>query len=131
MRRISVDPIALLRTHLPTLEFRDARVVEDGWDSLVVDLDGEWIVRFPRRPEVEQWMEREIALLPELAPTLPVEIPRFDLIARNGVVCVGYRKIAGSPARTDIGECTGDDLGRFLSSLHRFPVGPRARCSML
>jgi aminoglycoside phosphotransferase (APT) family kinase protein len=121
-----VDPIALLWRHFPALEFRDVRVVEDGWDSLVLDLDGEWIVRFPRRPEVEQWMEREIALLPELAARLPVEIPRFDLIARNGVVCVGYRKIAGSPARNDLGARTGDDLGCFLSSLHRFPVD-RAR----
>lgn len=99
MRATTVDPVALLRTHFPALELRDVRVVEDGWDSLVLDLDGEWIVRFPRRPEVEQWVEREIALLPELAVTLPVAVPRFDLIARNGVVCVGYRKPAGSPAR--------------------------------
>jgi aminoglycoside phosphotransferase (APT) family kinase protein len=121
-----VEPIALLRTHFPTLDFRDVRVVEDGWDSLVLDLDGEWIIRFPRRPEVEKWLEREIALLPKLARRLPVEVPRFDLIARNGVVCVGYRKLAGSPAKKDVDERTGADLGRFLSALHRFPVG-RAR----
>lgn len=121
-----VDPIALLRTHLPALEFRDVHIVEDGWDSLVLDLDGEWIVRFPRRPEVEQWLEREIALLPELATSLPIAIPRFDLVVRNGVVCVGYRKLAGSPAQNDVDERTGEDLGRFLSALHRFPVD-RAR----
>ena len=78
--------------------------------------------RFPRRPEVEQWVEREIALLPELGPTLPVALPRFDLIARNGVVGVGYRKLAGSPARSNLSERTGHDLARFLSALHRFPV---------
>jgi len=117
-----VDVVALLRTYFPALEFRDVHVVEDGWDSLVLDLDGEWIVRFPRRPEVERWVEREIALLPELAPTLPVAVPRFDLIARNGVACVGYRKLAGSPARTNLSERTGHDLGQFLSALHGFPV---------
>jgi aminoglycoside phosphotransferase (APT) family kinase protein len=122
MRSTTVDPVALLRTHLPALEFRDVRVVEDGWDSLVLDLDGEWIVRFPRRPEVEQWMEREIALLPELAPTLPVALPRFDLVARDGVVCVGYRKLEGLPARSNLSERTGHDLAHFLSALHRFPV---------
>ena len=121
-----MEPIALLRARFPALDFRDVRVVEDGWDSLVLDLDGEWIVRFPRRSEVEVWIEREIALLPELAPRLPVEIPRFDLIARDGVVCVGYRKLAGSPAKDGVNEQTGDDLGRFLSALHRFPVD-RAR----
>jgi aminoglycoside phosphotransferase (APT) family kinase protein len=123
MMRSKVDPVALLRTHFPALEFRDVHVVEDGWDSLVLDLDGEWIVRFPRRPEVEQWMVREIALLPELAPTLPVAVPRFDLIARNGVACVGYRKLSGSPATSNVSERTGHDLAHFLSALHRFPVG--------
>jgi aminoglycoside phosphotransferase (APT) family kinase protein len=49
-------------------------------------------------------------------------VPRFDLVARNGVVCVGCRKLAGSPARTDLSERTGRDLAHFLSALHRFPV---------
>jgi len=122
----NVDRIALLRAHFPALVFREVRVVEDGWDSLVLDLDGRWIVRFPRRPEVAQRLEREIALLPELAMRLPVEVPRFDLIARNGVVGVAYRTIAGSPARDDIDEVTGKDLGRFLLSLRHFSVD-RAR----
>jgi aminoglycoside phosphotransferase (APT) family kinase protein len=126
MMRLQVDPVDLLRTRFPALEVRDVRIVEDGWDSLVLDLDGEWIFRFPRRPEVEQWMECEIALLPELAPTLPVAVPRFELVARNGVVCVGYRKLAGVPASANIGERAGEDLGRFLAALHRFPV-ERAR----
>jgi aminoglycoside phosphotransferase (APT) family kinase protein len=122
MMRFKVEPVDVLRARFPKLEFRHVRIVEDGWDSLVLDLDGEWIVRFPRRREVEQWVEREIALLPELAATLPVAVPYFELVARNGVVCVGYRKLPGSPARAAIGERTGEDLGRFLSALHRFPV---------
>jgi len=122
----AVDAVALLRAHFPALQFREAHVVDDGWDSFVLDLDDRWIVRFPRRPEVESWMEREIVLLPELAPTLPVEVPHFELIARDGLVCAGYRKVAGSPATGDLGEQTGNDLGRFLSALHAFPV-ERAR----
>jgi aminoglycoside phosphotransferase (APT) family kinase protein len=120
--RFNVQPVDVLRTRFPELEFSDVRIIEDGRDSLVLDLDGEWIIRFPRRREVERWMEREIVLLPELAPTLPAEIPRFDLVARNGVVCVGYRKLRGSPARSNLVERTGEDLGRFLSALHSFPV---------
>jgi aminoglycoside phosphotransferase (APT) family kinase protein len=75
---------------------------------------------------VEQWIEHEIALLPELEARLPVAVPRFDLIARNGVVCVGYRKIGGEPAKAHLDEQTGRDVGDFLSALHRFPV-ERAR----
>jgi aminoglycoside phosphotransferase (APT) family kinase protein len=117
-----VEAVDLLRTRFPALDVSDVRIIEDGWDSLVLDLDGEWIFRFPRRPEVEQWMEREIALLPELAGTLPIAVPNFELVARNGVVCVGYRKLPGVPASANIGERVGEDLGRFLSALHRFPV---------
>jgi hypothetical protein len=87
---------------------------------IAFELDNEWIIRFPRRPEVEQWVEREIGLLPELAPTLPVAVPHFDLVGRNGLVCVGHRKIIGSPAKADLGERTGEDLARFLSALHSF-----------
>ncbi|MBA2273700.1 MAG: phosphotransferase [Actinobacteria bacterium] len=117
-----VDPLDLIRTRFPGLEFRDARVIEDGWDSLVLDLDDEWIIRIPRRREVEEWLNREIALLPELATRLSVEVPRYELVARNGVVCAGYRKLPGSPAKTGLNELTGKDLGRFLAALHRFRV---------
>lgn len=122
----SVDWLPLLRTSFPRLEFRDARVVDDGWDSLVLDLDDEWIVRLPRRPEVERWVEREIALLPELAPRLPVAVPHFELVARHGRLGVAYRKIHGSPAKGDLSEQTGNDLGQALSALHAFPL-ERAR----
>lgn len=122
----SVEWVALLRERFPALQFREARVVDDGWDSVVLDLDDEWIVRFPRRPEVERWIEREIVLLPELAPALPVTVPHFELIAREGPVCAAYRKIHGWPAKRALCVQIGDDLGRVLSALHGYPV-ERAR----
>lgn len=118
------DAIDLLRQHFPALEFREVRIVEDGWDSLVVEIDEQWVFRFPRRPEVEGWVEREIRLLPILAETLPVAVPRFELVARNGVVCVGYRRITGSPASSGISELAGRDVGSFLTALHRSPLEP-------
>lgn len=121
-----MEPVEVLRERFPTLEVRDVRAIEDGWDSLVLEVNAEYVFRFPRRPEVEAWVERETLLLPELAPTLPVEVPRFDFVARNGLLCVGYRKLVGEPAADDLSEDGGEDLGRFLAALHRFPV-ERAR----
>jgi aminoglycoside phosphotransferase (APT) family kinase protein len=119
--------VEVLRTRFPELDVRDVRTIEDGWDSLVLEVAGEYIFRFPRRPEVQEWVEREIRLLPELAESLlPVVVPRFELVARNGLLCVGYRKLAGMPAGADLDERAGKDLGHFLSTLHRFPV-ERAR----
>jgi aminoglycoside phosphotransferase (APT) family kinase protein len=120
-----LEPLQVLRDRFPALDLRDSRTIEDGWDSLVLEVGGELIFRFPRRREVENWVEREIALLPELAEALPVEVPRFEYIARNGILCVGYRKLVGEPG-TALSERGGDDLGSFLAALHRFPV-ERAR----
>ncbi len=92
----------------------------------MLEVNGEYVFRFPRRPEVEQWVEREILLLSALADTLPVEVPRFDFVARNGLLCVGYRKLVGEPAGADLAKGGGEDLGRSLAALHRFPV-ERAR----
>ena len=120
-----MEPIDVLRARHPELDFRDVRTIEGGWDSLVLEVDG-YIFRFPRRPEVEEWVEREIALLPELAPSLPVAVPRFEYVGAGGVTYVGYRKLDGAPATSGLHESAGADLGRFLVALHAFPV-ERAR----
>jgi aminoglycoside phosphotransferase (APT) family kinase protein len=120
-----MEPLDVLRAEVPALDLTDARTIGDGWDSLVVEVGG-YVFRFPRRPEVETWIEREIALLAELASFLPVAVPRFEFVGREGTVYVGYRKLEGAAAGFEIDERTGIDLGRFLAALHAFPV-ERAR----
>jgi aminoglycoside phosphotransferase (APT) family kinase protein len=117
---VVVEPLDLLRARHPELDLRDVRTIEDGWDSLVLEIDG-YVFRFPRRPEVREWVEREIALLPELAPTLPVEVPAFEFI-EDGATYVGYRKLEGWPATSELRQEAGGDLGRLLVALHAFPV---------
>ena len=46
--------------------------IDDGYDFEVAIVDDEWVFRFPRRPGVEDALKLEIALLPALAPALPV-----------------------------------------------------------
>jgi aminoglycoside phosphotransferase (APT) family kinase protein len=101
-----------------------ARVVfEDaGYDFEVLLVDDEWVFRFPRRSGVVAALEVEIALLPELAPTLPSAVPRFEHIVREPVVCVGYRAIEGKPLSPDSTHESARDVGLFLSALHAFDV---------
>ena len=71
--------------------------------------------RFPRRAGVEAALEAEIALLPAIAPALPVDVPWFEHISRNPLF-VGYRMIRGAPL-------VDEDAGRvrsFLDALHAF-----------
>ena len=104
-------------------EFRGHSIValSGGWDFHAFEVDGEWIVRLPNRPEVEDWLETETALLAELSVTLPLPVPRPALIrGRRGVA---YRKLPGSVLRvSDATPVIARELGTGLRALHAFPV---------
>jgi aminoglycoside 2''-phosphotransferase len=105
----------------------------NGWDSIVIDVDGEYIFRFPRSAVVREWHRKESLLLPELAPTLPVSIPSFEYIWLDDpdpTRCfVGYRKIHGVCLTDDLMNYSGivGQLADFLRALHRFPTEAATR----
>ncbi|MDQ4126234.1 MAG: phosphotransferase [Actinomycetota bacterium] len=113
------DAVALVAAAAPAIDVRDAVGVEGGWDSFVLDT-GEWIFKFPRRPEVARALRAEIALLDALAPALPLRAPRYEVVADR---FAGYRKIAGEQLSHERQtEAAGRNLGTFLAALHAFPV---------
>lgn len=105
---------------------------QDNWAYTARDVAGaDWLFRFPKRAEIARALEREIALLPRLAPRLPLPIPRFEIVGPPTPEFphpfVGYRRLPGHPAHEDLEapyELTGLGtlLGRFLAALHDFPV---------
>jgi aminoglycoside phosphotransferase (APT) family kinase protein len=101
--------------------------IDEGWDSLVLEVNDEWIVRVPRREEVREWLRQEARLLPELAAVLPVPIPRFEVVEDTDVFFVAYRKLRGEPlGDVEAPVCLGSELGRFLAALHALRRGPEA-----
>jgi aminoglycoside phosphotransferase (APT) family kinase protein len=86
-----------------------------GYDFEVAIVDDEWAFRFPRRPNVEEALKLEIALLPTLARMLPVEVPSFEHVSRNPLF-VGYRLIRG---RALVDE-DPEGVRAFLDALHAF-----------
>jgi aminoglycoside phosphotransferase (APT) family kinase protein len=112
-------PLVALRERVPGLAGDTVVPIADGWDSHVLLVDGAWIVRAPRRPEVAERMRAEVALLAELAPTLPVAVPLVEAVGPDGSGWLAYRFIKGEPigAKADPG-----DVAAFLSALHRFPA---------
>jgi aminoglycoside phosphotransferase (APT) family kinase protein len=101
------------------LQAATAVEIEEGWDSLVLEVNGEWIVRVPRREEVREWIRREARLLPELAAVLPVPIPRFEVVEDSDVFFVAYRKLPGEPLMdVEAPVSLAAELGRFLAALH-------------
>jgi aminoglycoside phosphotransferase (APT) family kinase protein len=92
--------------------------IDDGWDFKVLILENEWVVRIPRSELSVEELEKEIKLLPALAPNLQVEIPHFELVSREPLYVV-YRLIRGEPLRDE----DPDGVRTFLDELHTLETG--------
>lgn len=97
----------------------DAPLVEidDGWDYKVLIVDDAWVVRWPRHRLAVEEIEREVDLLPVLAPLLPVEVPQFEYVSRVPWL-VAYRLIRGEPLVAE----DADGVRAFLDALHAVDV---------
>jgi aminoglycoside phosphotransferase (APT) family kinase protein len=91
---------------------------DDGWDFKVLILENTWVLRTPRNASAAEKLAKEARLLPALAPTLPVEIPRFEHFSRDPSFAV-YRLITGEPLRNE----DPDGVRAFLDALHSFDAG--------
>ncbi|TWD84454.1 aminoglycoside phosphotransferase (APT) family kinase protein [Kribbella amoyensis] len=87
-------------------------ITDNGWDSRAW-LEGSWVHREPRRPEVRPKLLAETQLLPWLAPQLPVPVP----IPEPTEYGVRHQLLVGEPL-TDGSTALGRQLGSFLKALH-------------
>lgn len=125
-----MEPRRALADCFPDLADREFTLAKSGLDNLVLEVAGEWIVRLPRRANIQQHFAGEVALLARLADKLSVPVPRPELSQSNPARAVRYRKLPGTrvdehldgPHRLAIAK----GLGGFLGELHDFPV-PLAR----
>lgn len=98
-------------------------VVEEitgGWDSRAFLVDGTWLDREPRRPEVRERLIVETRLMPWLAPHLPLPVPE-PVVLRDEPLRVRHRWVPGEAAQQLTGS-QGATLGRFLRALHAVDV---------
>lgn len=114
------------------LEVRELTELGAGTDSACYLADGEWVLRLPLAPDAQRTLTTELALLPDLATTLPASTPRFEHLARAGdrVLLAAYPLLSGAPLtherltamgrrdRTDV----LDRLAAFLAALHAYPT---------
>jgi aminoglycoside phosphotransferase (APT) family kinase protein len=89
---------------------------DNGWDARASLVDGRWVDRSPRRPEVEPAMRRELALMPWLAPQLPLAVP-VPGVLREEPLTVRHALVVGGPCDGS-SAAHGRAVGRLLSALH-------------
>ena len=60
------------------VKVRGAVPIDEGWDNFVMEVNGEWIVRFPRDESQRLRLARELALLERIAGSLPTRVPLVE-----------------------------------------------------
>ncbi len=118
----------LIGNQFPGLRGAAVTPLAEGWDNTVHLVDGVWAFRFPRRAIALDGLQREIALLPRLAPSLPLPVPHPEWV---GVPADGYpwaffgarllpgRELADATLPDAEREPLATALGAFLRDLHR------------
>jgi aminoglycoside phosphotransferase (APT) family kinase protein len=118
---------ALLRDQFPDLALESVEPLGVGWDVTVYLVDGTWAVRFPRREVAVPTLLREIALLPSLAPRLPLPVPVPQLVGRPtddfpwtfwGAPFLRGNELAEAGLSDDDREPLAREVGSFLRVLH-------------
>lgn len=89
---------------------------DGGWDNRAVLVDGRWVDRSPRYPDREAQLRREAALLPWLAPLLPLPVPRPEITSEDPLV-VRHAYLPGGPC-PGTSAAHGTAVGAFLRVLH-------------
>ncbi|MCW3095152.1 MAG: hypothetical protein JWL77_770 [Chthonomonadaceae bacterium] len=120
----------LLAEQHPDLADLPIRLVETGWDNVMLRLGDELAVRMPRRTLAATLIEHEQRWLPGLAPRLPLPVP---VPLRVGLPGVGYPWrwsvlpwLKGTAADLTLPDADqGPALAGFLRALHT-PAPPDA-----
>lgn len=118
---------ALIERAFPALAPVHLEHLGRGWDHEVFLANGAWVFRFPRNEAAALALGNELALLPWLAPRLPLPIPVpvlegvFD--EATGTRFLGHRLIPGKTVmEADLDEdaraALGPALARFVRALH-------------
>ena len=123
--------MALIQHNFPQVAVQTVLPITRGWDSFVLEVNGELIFRFPMREDVIKYLQKEMRLLPLLEQALSTPIPHFDYLGHGDAnypfMFVGYRKLEGV-ALEDVSitpeqlTALAPALATFLNELHSFPV---------
>lgn len=117
-----------IQSALPGLKIQSIRSHEEGWDFYVLEVNEEWIFRFPRRPQQMERLKQEADFLNQAAPDLSLAVPHYEVLHLRGALPFGgYRKLPGTPLSTATCPFLSiplRELGQFLSALHQMDNFP-------
>jgi aminoglycoside phosphotransferase (APT) family kinase protein len=126
-RTVDEPLVRRLLSQFDEVDTASLRRLSQGWDYSIWAVGEQWAFRFPRRDVVLPGMKLEIAVVPKLAPLLPIPVPAALLVGEPTAdfpwPFFGSRFLPGR----DLAELELDDgqrldvglqLARFLRVLH-------------
>ncbi|MFJ7744916.1 phosphotransferase [Peribacillus sp. NPDC097295] len=119
----------LIKKQFPDINLKEVRQLGEGFDNTVIQLNEEYVFRFPRRPIAVTLIQVENMLLPSLAGHLPLAIPEPVFFGEPSAdypyPFTGYKMVKGYlpiEETKDSKISSAIRLAYFLKMLHGFPV---------
>jgi len=122
----------------PELKIQSVAFLGEGWTSHSYLVDGSLVFRFPKRAEVWQELEREVAFLAAAADALPLKVPRYASVVRSSAAAThGYAVYSYVPGSrltpeefsTAEGDAAVEAIAAFLRTMHDYqPSESTAAC---
>ncbi|WP_448625159.1 phosphotransferase [Geodermatophilus sp. URMC 64] len=119
---------ALIGAAFPPLRGLPVTPLGEGWDNTVFAVGGTWVFRFPRRAMALPGFARELAVLPAVAPRLPLPVPTPAWVGADddpdepwpfaGARLLPGTELADAALRDADRVAAAVGLGRFLRVLH-------------
>lgn len=129
----------LIEAQFPQLRGAGIEPLGEGWDHAAYLIANAYVFRFPRRTIAVELIARELALLPQLAPQLPLAIPIPIFSGTPSEMYPwpfgGYAIIKGVTAcQHELDDAQrsalAPALGSFLRALHAIDPGPSRRAGL-
>lgn len=77
----------LIMLQFPEIELKEIKQLGEGFDNTVIQINGQFVFRFPRRPIAVTLIQVENQLLPSIAGTFPLAIPE-PIFLGNQALCI-------------------------------------------
>jgi aminoglycoside 2''-phosphotransferase len=111
-------------------------VHDNGDDFVVLEINREWMFRFPRNDVSRKVFTTEKTFLASFKDSSPLPVPDYRY---HGHDFSGYRKISGETLRLELfrglskitRERMAQQIGQFLSAVHTFPVDEARRLGLI
>jgi len=118
----------LIEKCFPQLQVSRSKQIVTGWENFVLEVNREYVFRFPKYGETEKRLRNEIAFLPALSRHLSTQVPDYEFVWKGGRKYRGwfggYHKIRGVtvqslPFRKEWKRPLASQIASFLKELHK------------